>query len=168
MARKPVMSTTQVWLRVLVLLGGLFGVFYSMNSIKKNRGLDVFFAPQPSTQNIKSGKLNLCPTRVSKIEVRDNRNNKTLVFSQKDTKWVVMGDHAFELEPLFMEKWLAEFCEVTYEAAVPPSEPSQQDLKFFYIDGSQQSIQFYGDRFATDVGSIHSIELGRAMARLNP
>ncbi len=170
MARKPTMNGAQVWARVVILVAGLIGVVYTMKGIRQNSAMDSFFTPNSTDVKIKSGRLNLCPTRVGRIEITDHRTNKKLRYHQSKAQWIVEGSQSFELEPLFIEKWLGEFCEVKIDKFLTESDSQgvDQDILFVYIDGSSKQIRVHKQSFTTEYGLIESEELARAMTRLNP
>lgn len=169
MARKPIINPTQVWARVAVLTIGLIGVYYAMSDIKKSDTFAAFFSPPSAKTPITRSTLNLCPTRTSEIEIHNKSNKQVLRFYQKGSSWIASAEQTFELDSLFMEKWLAEFCEVKIDHFVEntPTHEALQVIHFNYIDGTSQIIQVYSQGFLTNMGMVESEELKQALLRLN-
>lgn len=175
MARKPVMTNWQIGIRVTLLIGAFVGVITTMRGLKQNSALDRFFTgvssgvnPNKSQIETAHGVLNLCPTRVARIEILDHGREKKLSFFQKGIKWIMEGESAAEIPPLLMEKWLSLNCRVQIDKVTSSIESVEQQLKVQYIDGTQQSFSYGHGRFASAVGVFESQQLQSALNQLNP
>lgn len=165
-------------MKVIVLCISLLVVLYGMTNIRHNKTFQAIFgvesSQEPAGATITRGKLTLCPTRVLELEyLRTAPPEEVKTYFQQGIKWFVKGSQNGELDPLFMEKWLAEFCEVQIDRFTETTSDrvsgSLAKLKFKLIDGHELIIDFLGEgMFNTPNGVVESEELLKALKQIDP
>ncbi|NJL25885.1 MAG: hypothetical protein HC902_12430 [Calothrix sp. SM1_5_4] len=83
-------------------------------------------------------QVNLCPTRVSRIET-----DAGVSIFQEGMAWYRTlssdGGSKRELDPISVEKWFARYCSIPFEKADPFATVSRT-LKFSYVRGEPQTL----------------------------
>lgn len=136
--RRP--SSVQVWTRVGVLIVAFVAIMFASGYLKKHPFMATFFNDEQAA--VTRGSLNLCPTRVSEVILKEPA--RSVRYYQSGAKWLFDGPSNYEISPLFMEKWLAQHCTVKIDSfkGTPPSELAYPySLLLRYVDGSEVLIR---------------------------
>jgi len=164
--KSPTNYQMHIWIRVTIMLGALFAIFYSINYLKENPVGEVLLNPGGITR----GNLNLCPTRVGEVALLEP--NRTIRYYNRGTKWMFEGPSNFEISELFMEKWLAHHCTIKIDeflGKAPEGTQYPYDLVFKYVDGKEIHLK-RADKgvFLVDGEHIKSSQMEEAVTLLDP
>lgn len=161
-------SSVQVWTRVGVLIIAFVAILYASNYLKKHPFMASFFGDEQA--QVTRGSLNLCPTRVSEVTLKEPE--RQVRYYQSGAKWLFDGPSNYEISPLFMEKWLAQHCSVKIDSfkGTPASELSYAyDLLLRYVDGSEMLLRRAEPNIYLSNGElIESAQLELAVRLLDP
>lgn len=190
-------NNIQIVLLSLLLMGIVFSI-YKLQTTGIDPSLFFLEDPRKDLTQLSHGQINLCRTRISKIEWA--LTDRTLFIFQKGTSWFysesfkkrtdIITDtksqkekdssthNTIETKPLkykddvWMEKWLGEFCtarvDAFYEENTELPYIENESITFHYIDNSKLTLKLKRPWILWGEEWIKSSEMNRGLSELHP
>lgn len=187
-------NNVQIVLLSLLLMGIVFSI-YKLQTAGIDPSLFFLEDTKKDLTQLSRGQINLCRTRVSKMEWR--RTDHTLLIFQKNTSWFYsesfkkrtdnvidkksqkMGEGNSDTtkpskykDDVWMEKWLGEFCTVRvdafYEENTELPDIENESITFHYIDNSKLTLKLKRPWILWGEEWIKSSEMNRGLSELRP
>ena len=176
------MNNKFTYLKILVLIAALFGIFYVINHLSEQKvaagmqqiGIAPVAAPGappavPTSAPVagSSDNINLCPTRIRAIVWPDGRKLQETSEGLK-RKWQAFNLTPVDIGYMDVEKWLSLHCSVPVDSdRLNPDDQLAPLLTIEYIDGSKEILSSTNTgHYRLGQRSFASSELTSALADL--
>lgn len=140
-------------LKIIVLVGMLIGVIYTMRSVNSEsvkRGFEALGLQtgsgespglHPSNRPLEAGEkgFNLCPNRIHAVVWSERRKVEEFRDGLK-LKWIAVDPAPRELGYMAVEKWLSAHCQIAVRPTPETNLTFADFISVRYIDGTELKI----------------------------